>query len=421
LAELKRNEEYLRKEFLLPCSASSLCSRAVSILVLGLPLALAACGDKQSAPVAAAIPPMPVLVETITTSPVADVVELPGRIEAVRSAEIRARVDGIVERTLYQEGKDLPANAPLFQIDARDYRAQLQQAQAALARATALRDNAASVVERFKPLVGRHAVSAQEYDAALATQQQAQASVEDAQAAVTLAKLRLERCIVRTPIAGRVGRAQVTEGALVSAGAATLLAQVNQLAPINAVFTQSNTAMLDVEQQIQSGARQKIDMKHVEVELILGNGQVYGERGFVDFADLVVDPSTGTQTVRAQFANPTRTLLPGQFVRGRIIAAGTLQGIRIPERAVQIDGGIASVALVADDGTVIRRNINLGEQGEGRWTVRDGLKPGERLIVDGWQKVQPGQRVDARPAPEAQAASASSPPAAAPAPASPTH
>ncbi|WP_246279024.1 efflux RND transporter periplasmic adaptor subunit [Paraburkholderia ultramafica] len=381
----------------------------MSILIAGLPLVLAACGDRQDAP--AVMPPVPVLVETVSSSLVPEVVELPGRIEAVRTAEIRARVDGIVERTLYQEGRDLPANAPLFQIDARDYRAQLQQAQAALTRATAVRDNAASVVERFKPLVARHAVSAQEYDDALATMQQGQASVADAQAAVTLANLRLERCIVRTPIAGRVGRALVTEGALVSAGAATLLAQVNQLTPINAVFAQSNAALLDVEQQIQSGTRKAIDMKHVEVELLLANGQIYGERGFLDFTDLVVEPSTGTQTVRAQFANPSRTLLPGQFVRGRIITAGNQQGIRIPERAVQLDNGVASVALVADDGTVVRRNIGLGEQGEGRWTVRDGLKPGERVIVDGWQKVQPGQRVDARPAPgtAASAATAAAP------------
>lgn len=390
------------------CSASSLRSRVVFVLVTSLPLVLAACGDKQAAP-AAAMPPVPVLVETVSTSSVPEVVELPGRIEAVRSAEIRARVDGIVERTLYQEGTDLPANAPLFQIDARDYRAQLQQAQAALARATAVRDNAASVVERFRPLVGRHAVSAQEYEAALATMQQAEANVADAQAAVTLAKLRLERCVIRTPIAGRVGRAQVTEGALVSAGAATLMAQVNQLTPINAVFTQSNTAMLDIEQQIQSGTRKAIDMKHVEVELLLANGQLYGERGFLDFADLVVDPSTGTQTVRARFANPSRTLLPGQFVRGRVITAANRQGIRIPERAVQLENGVASVALVADDGTVVRRNIDLGEQGEGRWTVRDGLKAGERVIVDGWQKVQPGQRVDARPAPAPAPAAAEVP------------
>ncbi|CAB3793258.1 efflux RND transporter periplasmic adaptor subunit [Paraburkholderia fynbosensis] len=384
----------------MPCSASSLCSRAVFVVVTGLPFVLAACGDRQDAP-AAAMPPVPVVVETVAASNVPDVVELPGRIEAVRTAEIRARVDGIVERTLYQEGTDLKANAPLFQIDDRDYRAQLQQAQAALTRASAVYKNAASVVDRFRPLLERHAVSAQENDDAVATMQQAQASVADAQAAVTLANLRLERSVVRTPIAGRVGRAQVTEGALVSASAATLMAQVNQLSPINAVFTQSNTAMLDVEQQIQSGTRKAIDMKHVEVELLLANGQIYDERGFIDFADLVVDPSTGTQTVRAQFANPSRTLLPGQFVRGRIITAGNRQGIRIPERAVQLDNGIASVALVADDGTVVHRNIDLGEQGEGRWTVRDGLKPGERVIVDGWQKVQPGQRVDARPAPAA--------------------
>ncbi|SIT47244.1 multidrug efflux system [Paraburkholderia ribeironis] len=396
----------------MPSSASCLRSRVLACVAAGLPLVLGACGEHNDAPVAA-MPPVPVLVETISASSVADVVELPGRIEAVRSAEIRARVDGIVERTLYQEGTDLPANAPLFQIDPRDYRAQLQQAKAALARAVSTRDNSASVVARFKPLVGRQAVSAQEYDAALATLQQAQASVADAQAAVTLAQLRLDRCIVRTPIAGRVGRALVTEGALVSASGATLLAQVNQLTPINAVFTQSNTAMLDVEQQIQSGAREAIDMKHVEVKLLLANGQVYDERGFLDFADLVVDPSTGTQTVRARFDNPSRTLLPGQFVRGRIIKSGNRQGIRIPERAVQLENGVASVALVADDGTVFRRNIDLGEQGAGRWTVRDGLKPGERIIVDGWQKVQPGQHVDARPAPGSAPA-----PAPAPAPAS---
>jgi membrane fusion protein (multidrug efflux system) len=340
-----------------------------------------------------------VLVTTVTASPIPNIVELPGRIEAVRTAEVRARVDGIVERQLYQEGTDVPAGAPLFQIDSRDYRAQLQRAQAALQRAEAVRVNSASVVARFEPLVGRHAVSAQEYDAALATLQQAQANVSDASAEVTLAQLRLDRCTVRTPIAGRVGRALVTEGALVSASAATLLTQVNQLSPINAVFTQSNTSMLDFEQRIQSGALKPPNMNHIEVHLILSDGRDYAEPGFLDFTDLAVDPSTGTQTVRAQFANPARTLLPGQFVRGRIAAGTVLKGIRVPERAVQIDNGAASVAIVAGDGTVVRRNVGLGEQEEGEWVIRDGLKPGERVIVDGWHKVQPGQRVNAQPAP----------------------
>ncbi|MGF6604128.1 membrane fusion protein (multidrug efflux system) [Paraburkholderia sp. GAS448] len=379
------------------CATRQRC-RSASIAVLALSLACFACRNRQDSPAATGQPPT-VLVTTVTASPIPNIVELPGRIEAVRTAEVRARVDGIVERRLYQEGTDVAAGAPLFQIDARDYRAQLQRAQAALQRAEAVRVNSASVVARFEPLVGRHAVSAQEYDAALATLQQAQANVSDASAEVTLAQLRLDRCTVRAPIAGRVGRAQVTEGALVSASAATLLTQVNQLSPINAVFTQSNTSMLDFEQRIQSGALKPPDMHHIEVHLILSDGRDYAEPGFLDFTDLAVDPSTGTQTVRAQFANPARTLLPGQFVRGRIAAGTVLKGIRVPERAVQIDNGTASVAIVAGDGTVVRRNVELGEQEEGEWVIRDGLKPGERVIVDGWHKVQPGQRVNAQPAP----------------------
>ena len=373
--------------------------RLASIAALALSLACFACRDRQSS--SAAAPPLPtVLVTTVSTASIPNVVELPGRIEAIRTAEIRARVDGIVERRLYDEGTDVPANALLFLIDSRDYRAQLQQAQAALKRAQAVEGNSASVVARFEPLVGRHAVSAQEYDAALATLQQARANVSDAAAAVTLAQLRLDRCTVRTPIAGRVGRALVTEGALVSAAGATLLTQVNQLSPVNAVFTQSNTSLLDFEQQVQSGAIKLPDATHVEVHLILANGQEFGEPGFVDFTDLVVDPSTGAQTLRAQFANRSRTLLPGQFVRGRIVTGRIANGILVPERAVQFDGGgTASVAVVSADSTVVRRNVDLGEQEGGQWIVRDGLKTGERVIVDGWGNVQPGQRVDAQPVP----------------------
>jgi membrane fusion protein (multidrug efflux system) len=366
--------------------------------MLVLSLACVACSNTQNAPGAAG-QPLTVLVTTVTASPTPNIVELPGRIEAVRTAEVRARVDGIVERRLYQEGTDVPAGAPLFQIDARDYRAQLQQAQASLQRAEAVRVNSAAVAARFQPLVQRQAVSAQEYDEALAALQQAQANVSDAHAQVDLAQLRLDRCIVTAPIAGRVGRAQVTEGALVSASGATLLTQVNQLSPISAVFTQSNTSLLDFQQQVQSGVLKAADRKHVEVHLILANGQEYGERGFLDFTDLVVEPSTGTQTVRAQFANPARTLLPGQFVRGRIVTGILKSGIRVPERAIQIDNGAASVAIVADDGTVVRRNVELGAQDGGEWIINDGLKAGERVIVDGWHKVQPGQRVNAQPAP----------------------
>ncbi|WP_321896695.1 efflux RND transporter periplasmic adaptor subunit [Paraburkholderia heleia] len=354
------------------------------------------CRDRQ-AQSGAAPPPPSVLVETVAAQSIPRVIELPGRIEAIRSAEVRARVDGIVERRLFEEGTDVRAGAPLFLIDSRDYEAALQQAQAALNRARAVQGNAASEVARFKPLVARQVVSAQEFEAATAALQQADANVEDARAAVTLAQLRLDRCTVRAPIAGRVGRALVTEGALVSAAGATLLTQVNQLTPVNAVFTQSNISLLEVRKQIASGTLAAPAADRAQVWLTLANGDDYGEPGVLDFTDLVVDPSTGTQVLRARFNNASRILLPGQFVRGRIVIGTIPNGLVVPARAVQFDNNGASLSLVTDDGTVVRRNVVLGPQEAGQWVVKDGLEPGERVIVDGWQRVQPGQRVDAHP------------------------
>ncbi|MBB2927560.1 efflux RND transporter periplasmic adaptor subunit [Paraburkholderia silvatlantica] len=359
-------------------------------------LAAFGCRDRQARS-GAAPPPPSVLVETVAAQSIPRVIELPGRIEAIRSAEVRARVDGIVERRLFEEGTDVRAGAPLFLIDSRDYEAALQQAQAALNRARAVQGNAASEVTRFKPLVARQVVSAQEFEAATAALQQADANVADARAAVTLAQLRLDRCTVRAPIAGRVGRALVTEGALVSAAGATLLTQVNQLTPVNAVFTQSNISLLEVRKQIASGALAAPAADRAQVWLTLANGDDYSEPGVLDFTDLVVDPSTGTQVLRARFNNASRILLPGQFVRGRIVIGTIPNGLVVPARAVQFDSNGASLSLVADDGTVVRRNVVLGPQEAGQWVVKDGLEPGERVIVDGWQRVQPGQRVDAHP------------------------
>lgn len=359
-------------------------------------LAAFGCRDRQARS-GAAPPPPSVLVETVAAQSIPRVIELPGRIEAIRSAEVRARVDGIVERRLFEEGTDVRAGAPLFLIDSRDYEAALQQAQAALNRARAVQGNAASEVTRFKPLVARQVVSAQEFEAATAALQQADANVADARAAVTLARLRLDRCTVRAPIAGRVGRALVTEGALVSAAGATLLTQVNQLTPVNAVFTQSNISLLEVRKQIASGALAAPAADRAQVWLTLANGDDYSEPGVLDFTDLVVDPSTGTQVLRARFNNASRILLPGQFVRGRIVIGTVPNGLVVPARAVQFDNNGASLSLVADDGTVVRRNVVLGPQEAGQWVVKDGLEPGERVIVDGWQRVQPGQRVDAHP------------------------
>lgn len=356
-----------------------------------LAAATAGCDRNPSAPIS--IPPPAVSVTTVTSQPLAFDIELPGRIEPQRTAEIRARVDGIVEQLLYTEGTDVEAGTPLFQIDDSDYKAQVAQAEAVLRRAQAVQKNAASVAQRFKPLVSKQAVSAQEYEAAVAASGQAQAGVDDARAAVTLAKLRLERCIVRAPIAGRVGRALVTEGALVSGTSATLMAQINQLSPITATFTKSNTALLDLSDAVQAGRLRLPEHQKFLVVLTLSNGNTYPETGQIDFADLVVDRSSGAQTVRAVFENADRVLLPGQFVRGRVQVGMQENGILVPARSVQLNHGIASVLVVGDDDTVQARLIEIGEQQGGSWVVRGGLKDGERVVVDGWHKVRPGQQV----------------------------
>jgi membrane fusion protein (multidrug efflux system) len=362
-------------------------------------LVLASCSQQeQPAP-----PPPPVDVVTVRTGDVPNVVELPGRIEAVRTAEVRARVDGIVERRLYQEGSDVPAGAPLFLIDPRDKQAQLAQAQAALNRAMAARANARSIVTRYEPLVSRKAVSAQEYDSALSDARQADASVSDARAALDRARLELGYTTVRAPIAGRVGKAQVTEGALVSASSATLLTQVNQLSPIYATFTESSSKLLDVQQLTKSGALRIPNVDAIQVRLVLENGTEYALPGHLDFADQTVDPSTGSQTLRARFLNPDRMLLPGQFVRARIIAGSRRDGIAVPQRAVQISNEEASVLIVGPDDIVTKRTIELGGQSNGKWVVQSGLKPGDRVIIDGWMKVQPGQKVAPRQAKPATA------------------
>lgn len=368
----------------------------LSLVAATLPaLLLAACGSGEPQQPAAP-PPVEVTAVTVKGGAVPNLIELPGRIEAVRHAEVRARADGIIERRLYEEGTDVREGAPLFRIDPRDLNAQVAQARSALARAIASRRNASQVVDRYKPLVSDRAVSAQEYDAALSELAQSEAAVADAKAALSRAELQLGYTTVRAPISGRVGRAQVTEGALVNATQATLLTTVEQLSPVYAVFTQSNSQFQDIIARSRSGQLDLPRLSRVEVRLVLENGQEYGPVGHLDFTDLTVDPSTGSQTIRATFDNPVRNLLPGQFVRGRIRAGTIANGVSVPVRAVQISDQAASVMVVGENGTATARQVELGGQSGNMWIVRSGLKPGERVIVDGWQKVQPGRQVKAR-------------------------
>lgn len=366
-------------------------------------LALAACSGGQPEHGAAGGPPgggAPApLVDAITVraQEVPNIIELPGRILAVRTAEVRARADGIIERKLFTEGADVVAGQPLFRIDPRDLQAAAKQAEATLNRLEAARVNAAQVVKRYAPLVSERAVSGQENDQAVATLRQAAASAVEARAALARARLQLSYTIVRAPISGRVGVAQVTEGALVSAGQATALTTVEQPSPIYAAFEQSNTAMLDLRRAASSGSSGLKPLREVEVRLILANGQQYGPVGRLDFTAPTVDPQTGSQTIRAVFPNAERLLMPGQFVRGRISIGTQPNGIIIPARAIQFGDRGASVMVVAKDGSATPRPIQLaGESGAG-WVVKSGLKPGERIITDGWQKIQqPGTKVQVK-------------------------
>jgi membrane fusion protein (multidrug efflux system) len=362
-------------------------SRAAS-LAAALVLALAGCS--QEAPPAP--PPPEVEVITVQSQQVPNVVELPGRVQAIRTAEVRARVDGIVQRRLYEEGTDVGAGQGLFAIDPRELRASLGAVQASLARARANAANAQQDVNRYRPLLADQAISKQEYDAAVARLRSAQADVAQAQAQVESAQLSLGYTTVRAPISGRAGRAQVTEGALVSAAAGTLLTTIEQINPIYVNFSQSSSDLLALRRDLTAGRLTAPSLERIAVELELEDGSSYGIAGHVDFLDLAIDEATGTAALRAEFPNPGRLLLPGQFVRARV-KAGVKEGIMVPQRAVQVTPQGGTVRVVGAKNIVEPRPVRLGSLEGSNWIVLSGLKPGDKVIVNGLQKVQPGQPV----------------------------
>jgi len=356
----------------------------------GAALLLAAC-SKAAPP--AAPPPPEVRIITVASQPLMDVIELPGRLQAVRTGEVRARVDGIVQRRLYTEGTDVRAGQALFAIDPRQLRAQLSASEASLARAQAMAANAAQDVARYKGLVAQQALSQQEYDAAVARLRTAEADVAQTSAQISAARLNLSYTTVTAPIAGRAGRAAVTEGALVSGAGATLLTTIEQLDPIFANFSQSSSDVLALRSRISSGALTVPTLTRVPVHLVLEDGSLYRLPGHLDFVDLSIDEATGTAALRAEFPNPARALLPGQFVRARVEAGVQANGLLIPQRAVTITPQGATVMVVGAKDIVESRPVKVGALLGGAWAIQSGLAAGERVIVDGLQKAAPGKPV----------------------------
>ncbi|MCK9563483.1 MAG: efflux RND transporter periplasmic adaptor subunit, partial [Bacteroidales bacterium] len=275
-------------------------------------------------------------------------------------------------------------------------------AKAVLERAEATAANAAQDVERYRGLVAEQAISQQEYDAAMARLRTAEADVSQARAQVDSAQLNLDYTTVSTPIAGRAGRAEVSEGALVSAANATLLTTVEQHDPVYVNFSQSSSELLSFRYQFAAGALALPEGIRMTVRLTLEDGSEYPQSGHLDFFAMTIDPSTGTVALRAEFPNPDRLLLPGQFVNARVEAGLRPEGLMIPQRAVTLTEQQALVMVVDADDIAALRTVELGNLRDGNWIIREGLSPGERVIIDGTQKVRPGQPVRPTTAPAGQ-------------------
>ena len=396
---------------------------AALVLTLVAALGLSACGDKkaeqQQAPQGQQKPPE-VGVVTVELQNVPVVSDLPGRLEASRIAQVRARAAGIVQKRSFQEGSNVKAGQVLFQIDSTPYKANLQSAQATLAQADANLAQASSTARRYKPLVEANAISKQEYDVAMANEKAAQAQVAAGKAAVTNANVSLGYATVTAPISGRIGRALVTEGALVGQGDATQLAVIQQINPMYVNITQSSAEILRMREALSQGKLSSDGKAGARVSVYTDDGRKIPQEGRLLFTDLTVDETTGQVQVRAEIPNPDGMLLPGMYVRVKLEQAQIDNAMLVPQQSVTRNEKGNFVMVVAEDGSVSPRPVQIGRSQGTNWVVTSGLKAGEKVMVDGLVKVGMGAK-KVTPVPwtgSSQAPQAQQPASAAAAPAS---
>jgi membrane fusion protein, multidrug efflux system len=375
---------------------SGFCRQSAGIVLLLAAMSplLAGC-DGPSQAAAEAQPTLPdVSIVTVNPQPRAMVRELPGRIAPMRVSEVRPRVSGIVVKRMFNQGSEVKAGDPLYQIDPRPFEVEVQSSKAALAKAEAVHVQAAQQARRIGLLTSQRAAPEVENEKAIAAERQAAADVEGRKADLARADLNLEYATVRAPIDGIVGAAQISEGALVVQHDTATLATIQQLDPIYADFTQSVSELMHLRRAYESGDLERIATDAIKVRLVLDDGTLYPIAGKLLFSEAKVDAHTGQVTLRGEFANPKRELLPGMYVRVRIEQGIDSDAIAVPQQAIQRNaGGGSEVFVVKDDNSVARQPVRTGAVQDGQWLVTDGLKAGDRVVVEGFQKFAAGDKV----------------------------
>ena len=370
-----------------------------------LTVVLAGCNEKGQAGAPPAAGPAEVAVATIEPQRLAVTTELPGRTAAYRVAEIRPQVSGIVLKRFFREGSDVKAGEQLYQIDPATYEAALASAQADIQKAEANLQAARNKAARYGDLVKSSVVSKQDYDDVTASLKQNEAQLAAAKAAYNLARINLDYTKVFAPISGRIGKSAVTEGALVTANQATALATIQQLDPIYVDVTQTASQLMKLRQDMASGRIRPAEPGKIPVSLFLGADAPYGQRGELQFSDVTVDPGTSSVQLRAVFPNPNLDLLPGLFVRARVEQGVAEGAITVPQAAVtRAPDGTAQVWVVGQDNKASLRPIKTERAVGNAWLVSEGLSAGDRIVVEGLQKIKPGAEVKPVPVQNAVAA-----------------
>ncbi|UGY05664.1 efflux RND transporter periplasmic adaptor subunit [Bradyrhizobium quebecense] len=363
------------------------------MLAVTAPL-LAGCDEPNSATAAVQAPEPDVSVVTVKQQARAMVRELPGRIAPTRVSEVRPRVSGIVVNRMFHQGSEVKVGDPLYQIDPRPFEVELQSTEAALARAKAVLEQTSLQARRIATLTNQRATSEAENEKAIANLKQAEADVQGREADVARARLNLDYATIRAPIDGIIGAAVISEGALVVQNDAASLATIQQLDPIYADFQQSVTEMNQLRRAFESGDLDRIEADAMKVRLVLDDGSIYPLPGKLLFSDAKVDAHTGQVTLRGEFPNPKRVLLPGMYVRVQIEQGIDSDAIAVPQQAIQRNGGGGSeVFVVKDDHHVAVQPVRTGSLQGGSWFVTEGLKAGDKVVVEGFQKFAAGDKV----------------------------